>query len=70
MNTNEEKARLARWYIEDGALVRHGEAICEIETSEANVDVSAPHDGVLRQLAAIGDIIRTGADVARIDPVP
>jgi 2-oxoglutarate dehydrogenase E2 component (dihydrolipoamide succinyltransferase) len=68
MNTNSENAVLVRWYRNDGDIVRRDEPICELETSKANVDVPAPHAGILRQLAKAGDLVQPGMNVARIDP--
>ncbi len=61
------KATLVRWYRNDGDLVRRDEAIGEIETDNVSIDIAAPHAGVLRQLAKIGDMVGTGVDIARID---
>ena len=64
-----ENVTLVRWYHNDGEIIRQSEPMCEIETSQASVDVTAPNDGVLRQLAKTGDVIQPGVDIARIDPI-
>jgi len=69
MSTESEIATLVRWYHSDGDIVCRDEPICELETSKATVDVPAPHAGVLRQLAKVGEVIQTGMNVARIDPI-
>jgi 2-oxoglutarate dehydrogenase E2 component (dihydrolipoamide succinyltransferase) len=60
---------LARWYRDDGEIVRKDEPICEIETDKASADIPAEKDGILRHLAKVGDIVRIGEKVARIDPI-
>jgi len=62
-------ATLARWHRNDGEIVRQGDPICEIETDKASVDLEAWRDGILRHLAKVGDAVRAGDEVARIDPV-
>ena len=59
--------RVVRWYKADGAPVREGEAICEIEMDNACADVPASSTGVLRQLAKEGDEFTTVHGIARID---
>jgi 2-oxoglutarate dehydrogenase E2 component (dihydrolipoamide succinyltransferase) len=63
-----ENATLIRWYRNDGDIVRRDEPMCELETSNATVDIPAPNDGILRQLAKVGDTIQPGMNVAQIDP--
>jgi 2-oxoglutarate dehydrogenase E2 component (dihydrolipoamide succinyltransferase) len=70
MNTDDENPTLVRWYRNDGEIVRRDEPMCELETSKATVDVPAPNDGILRQLAKAGDVIQPGMNVARLDPIP
>src|SRR5271155_1928283 len=53
-DVNSESAIIVRWYVEDRSEVAPGDAIAEIETSKAIIDVAAQHDGVLLQLVAVG----------------
>ncbi len=62
------QAILVAWHKADGDLVNVDEAICELETDKANVDVPAPVAGVVRRLAKEGDTVRVGEAIARIDP--
>ncbi len=64
-----QNIKLARWYRNDGDIVRRGEVNCELETEKAAVDLEAPNDGILRQLVKVGDIVQAAADIARIEPV-
>jgi pyruvate/2-oxoglutarate dehydrogenase complex dihydrolipoamide acyltransferase (E2) component len=61
--------KLVRWYKDDGAVVQSGDPICEIETDKASVDIQAPVNGVLRQRAKPGSLIRTVDDICLIEPI-
>ena len=63
-------ATLIGWLRPDGSHVAGGEPICRVESDKAAADLVAPRDGVLRHLAAPGDRVATGDEVARIDPLP
>jgi sugar O-acyltransferase (sialic acid O-acetyltransferase NeuD family) len=54
-DVNSEAAMLLRWYVEDRAHVRPGDAVAEIETSKAIIDIEAPGTGVLLRLHAAGE---------------
>ncbi len=57
------------WLKQAGEAVRKDEAIVEIETDKATVEVPAPVDGVLaEQLVAAGGAAMVGDVVARIEP--
>lgn len=58
---------LARWLKEDGAFVIAGEAICEMETDKASMEIAAWTSGRLRHLAKVGDVVTDGDAFARID---
>jgi pyruvate dehydrogenase E2 component (dihydrolipoamide acetyltransferase) len=47
MGLTQSEGTLIRWYKSQGEAVRQGEAICEIETDKATLDVEAPSTGVL-----------------------
>lgn len=61
-----QTGRIARWLVDDGATVSAGEVIFEIDNDKAAVEVEAPASGVLCRLAAEGDEVDVGAEVARI----
>jgi sugar O-acyltransferase (sialic acid O-acetyltransferase NeuD family) len=54
-DVNSESAVILRWYVEDRVEVSAGDAVVEIETSKAILDVDAPAAGVLLQAGAEGD---------------
>lgn len=58
---------LARWLKADGDTVWRGQAICEIESDSASVEVEAWTNGVLRHLAREGERIHDRTVVARIE---
>ena len=62
-----DEVRLIRSYKADGASVVAGDLICELETENATVDLSAPHAGSLRQLKHEGETIERGEEVAKIE---
>jgi len=47
---------LAKWLKHEGDVVEAGEALCEVETNKANVEIPAVASGVLRKL-----LVREGA---------
>lgn len=60
-------AILSRWLISDGSPVRVGEAICELETENAFMEMPAPATGVLRHLVSEGDVVTPRTQVAQIE---
>jgi sugar O-acyltransferase (sialic acid O-acetyltransferase NeuD family) len=56
-DVNSESAVILRWYVEDRVEVSAGEALAEIETSKAILDVDAPVAGLLLQARAAGDAL-------------
>ncbi|MGO9898184.1 MAG: biotin/lipoyl-containing protein [Solirubrobacteraceae bacterium] len=57
-DVNSESAVVVRWYVEDRAQVAQEEALVEIETSKAILDVAAPQDGILLRLHEEGDQLK------------
>jgi 2-oxoglutarate dehydrogenase E2 component (dihydrolipoamide succinyltransferase) len=64
-------ARIARWLKKEGDAVAVGEPLVELETDKVDVEVNAPQNGVLRQIAheagadvKIGDVLGTIAEGA------
>jgi pyruvate dehydrogenase E2 component (dihydrolipoamide acetyltransferase) len=58
MDQTTETVTLAGWLKREGDAVRQGEAVCEIETAKAMVELPAPADGVLRRV-----LIQAGAEI-------
>jgi pyruvate dehydrogenase E2 component (dihydrolipoamide acetyltransferase) len=61
-----EEGTIVRWLVEDGAAVRRGDEIVEIETDKATMTYEADADGKLRIVAAEGDTLPIGAVIAEI----
>jgi pimeloyl-ACP methyl ester carboxylesterase len=62
------QGRISRWYVEEGAKVAKGQAIFEIETDKAAMEVEAPASGVIRGLSASLDVpLPVGSVIAWID---
>jgi pyruvate/2-oxoglutarate dehydrogenase complex dihydrolipoamide acyltransferase (E2) component len=59
-----EEGKVLRWLVEDGAEVRSGEPIVEIETDKATVEVEAPAEGRVRIVAAEGEVLAVEAAIA------
>lgn len=58
---------IATWHVADGATVKKGQPIFDIETDKAAMEIEAPADGVIRIGGAKkGDVIAIGAVVAMI----
>jgi len=59
---------LSRWLVADGAAVKAGDPLFELETDKATTEVPAPASGVVKHGAAEGDAVDIGASVGSIDP--
>jgi pyruvate dehydrogenase E2 component (dihydrolipoamide acetyltransferase) len=57
---------VARWLQPDGAEVREGEPLYEIETDKVSLTVDAPLSGRLEQVVAEGETVPVGALVGRV----
>jgi 2-oxoglutarate dehydrogenase E2 component (dihydrolipoamide succinyltransferase) len=64
------QATLLKWHKQDGEAVTQDEALCELETDKANVDVPAPAAGIFTRIAGLdaGTVIQVGQAIASIDP--
>jgi len=59
---------ILRWIKSQGASVKKGDALLEVETDKVNVEIEAPDDGQLNEIKAQeGDFVKFGAVVAVID---
>ena len=61
-----EEGTILRWLVPDGAPVRRGEELVEIETDKATMTYESDLDGVLTIVAAEGDTLAVGAIIARV----
>lgn len=59
---------LARWLADDGAPVRRGQPLYEIETDKVASEIEAPADGVLRRIGEAGATYPVGEPVAELLP--
>lgn len=59
---------LSRWLKPDGAQIKSGEPLFEVETDKASTEVPAPADGVLKIGVAEGETVEVGATVGTVDP--
>ena len=57
---------LLNWLKADGAPVKTGETIAEIETDKSNVEVEAENEGVLAIQVQAGQTVPVGAVIATI----
>jgi pyruvate dehydrogenase E2 component (dihydrolipoamide acetyltransferase) len=65
-----ESGAISAWKVTEGAFVKEGDIIFEMETDKAMMEVEAPGTGVIRDLARVtGEQIPVGMTVAWIDPV-
>src|ERR1700677_848213 len=58
---------LGVWSKPDGAYVKAGDPIFEIETDKGTSEVGAESAGVLKHLVKVGDTVQIGQVVASID---
>jgi sugar O-acyltransferase (sialic acid O-acetyltransferase NeuD family) len=68
VNANDVEAKLVGWLIEVGQRVQLGQAICEIETTKATVEISAEADGYLFPIADEGQIVSIGTTIGWLMP--
>jgi pyruvate dehydrogenase E2 component (dihydrolipoamide acetyltransferase) len=61
-----EYGAVAEWLIADGAVVRAGQPVVSVESDKATYEIEASVDGVLRQIAAVGDEVPVGEPLATI----
>ena len=63
-----DEVRILRWLKSEGAQVRKGEALLEVETDKVNVEIESPDDGQLEEInAREGDFVKFGAVVAVVE---
>ena len=62
-----DDSTLARWLVEDGAMITAGQPLYELENDKATQEVEAPASGRLRILAEVGATYSVGTVLAEID---
>ena len=55
-----EEGTLTKWVVADGASVKRGDVIFEMETEKVQMEIEAEADGALKHLAAEGDVLHPG----------
>jgi 2-oxoglutarate dehydrogenase E2 component (dihydrolipoamide succinyltransferase) len=58
---------LSSWLKKDGDYVNEGEAVCEIESDKASMELPAPSAGVLKIMAEAGAELKIGAKIGELD---
>ena len=67
--TDVEEGYIANWFVHSGDAVRAGQALGELMVEKANIEISAPQDGVVQRVfIKRGDVVKPGAVVAEIAP--
>lgn len=56
--------KISRWYVEEGAPVKKGDVLFEIETDKAAMEIDAPASGILRDVTG-----KEGIDIPVGEPV-
>ena len=68
-DADEEEGYVANWFVPAGATVEAGDVLCEIQVEKVSIDVPAPVDGELVEIALPEDAeFRRGATLAYIRP--
>src|SRR5690348_15581965 len=63
-----EEAQLVLWLVQVGDTVQLNQAICQVETAKALVDIPSPYSGTVRILhAQPGDTILVGAPLITVE---
>lgn len=58
--------RLVQWRVQEGDRVRRGDVVAVVETHKGAIDVEIFLDGVIRELAPLGQDMKVGALLARV----
>lgn len=65
---NDESVRILAWKVASGTVVEQDQALCEIETSKAVMDIEAPAAGTVVYSAQAGDEVPVGSTICQIVP--
>lgn len=61
------EAMISDWFKEDGEFVEKDEAILELETDKANMELNADESGVLQIGVAAGEVVQVGQVIGHIN---
>jgi len=68
VGTNVDEIRVIRWLKQPGDAVKRGEALVEVETDKATMEVESYLAGVLERIEAVEDtVVVTGDIIAYIE---
>lgn len=62
-----EEAKVSRWLVADGDVVAAGQAVVEVETDKATVEIEAPAAGALRIVAGEGAVVAVDGVLAELE---
>lgn len=62
-----KEVEIARWLVEDGDYVEKDQAIAEVDSDKATLELPAEEAGIITLKAAEGDVVKVGAVVCLID---
>lgn len=68
ISTNEEKAILIEWFVDDGSFVRIGDPLFTLELSKVATDIDAEENGFLEQIVHEDTVVTVGQIVGKIHP--
>lgn len=58
---------LGQWLVDDGAQVEEDQAVCEVESEKATVEITAEQNGVIKIITQAGETVNIGTIIAEID---
>ncbi|MBS0586029.1 MAG: dihydrolipoyllysine-residue succinyltransferase [Verrucomicrobia bacterium] len=58
---------IGKWLVADGAMVQDGQAIVELETEKASLEVPSPGAGKLSYTRKVGEVLKIGDLLASLD---
>lgn len=61
------EVEIAEWLVEDGAYVEKDQAIAEVDSDKATLELPAEESGIITLKAEVGDAVEVGAVVCLID---
>jgi 2-oxoglutarate dehydrogenase E2 component (dihydrolipoamide succinyltransferase) len=61
------EVEIAEWLVEDGDYVEKDQAIAEVDSDKATLELPAEQSGVITLKAEVGDAVEVGAVVCLID---
>ena len=58
---------IGQWLVDDGIQVDEDQAVCEVESEKATVEITAEQSGVIKIIVPAGDTVNIGVVIAEID---